>query len=56
MIGPSTLISQQFDLAVHIGELNESSLISRVLTRGPRVTGASPSYLKKYGEPKTPEI
>ena len=52
---PVDLISQQFDLAVHIGELNESTLISRVLTRGPRVTGASPSYLKKYGEPKSPD-
>ena len=36
-------------------DFNESSLISRVLTRGPRVTGASPNYLKKYGEPKTPD-
>lgn len=52
---PVDLISQQFDLAVHIGELNESSLISRVLTRGPRVTAASPDYLRKYGEPKLPE-
>jgi DNA-binding transcriptional LysR family regulator len=52
---PVDLISQQFDLAVHIGELNESSLISRALTRGPRVTGTSPSYLKKHGEPRTPQ-
>ena len=52
---PVDLVSQQFDLAVHIGELNESSLISRVLTRGPRVTGASASYLKKHGEPKIPD-
>lgn len=52
---PVDLISQQFDLAVHIGELNESSLISRVLTRGPRVTGASPAYLQRHGEPKLPE-
>jgi DNA-binding transcriptional LysR family regulator len=52
---PVDLISQQFDLAVHIGALDESTLISRVLTRGPRVTGASPAYLKKHGEPKTPE-
>jgi DNA-binding transcriptional LysR family regulator len=52
---PVDLISQQFDLAVHVGELNESNLVSRVLTRGPRVTGASPAYLKQHGEPKTPE-
>jgi DNA-binding transcriptional LysR family regulator len=52
---PVDLISQQFDLAVHIGELDESSLISRVLTRGPRVTAASPGYLRKNGEPKKPE-
>jgi DNA-binding transcriptional LysR family regulator len=52
---PVDLISQQFDLAVHIGELDESSLISRVLTRGPRVTAASPSYLRNNGEPKKPE-
>ena len=44
---PVDLVSQHFDLAVHIGELSELSSISRVLTRGPRVTSASPGYLRR---------
>ena len=49
------LIERGIDLAVQVGELNDSNYLTRTLHRGPRVTAASPAYLKKYGTPKTPE-
>jgi DNA-binding transcriptional LysR family regulator len=51
---PVDLVEQSFDLAVHIGELDDSRLMSRLLTRGPRVTAASPAYIARHGEPKLP--
>jgi DNA-binding transcriptional LysR family regulator len=51
---PVDLIERGFDVAVQVGDLRDSGLISRVLNRGPRVTAASPAYLKRHGEPKTP--
>ena len=49
------LIERGLDLAVQVGELNDSNLLARTLHRGPRVTAASPAYLKLHGEPKTPD-
>jgi DNA-binding transcriptional LysR family regulator len=49
------LIERGLDLAVQVGELNDSNYLTRLLHRGPRVTAASPAYLKRHGEPKTPE-
>ena len=49
------LIERGLDLAVQVGELNDSNLLTRTLHRGPRVTAASPAYLKLHGEPKTPD-
>lgn len=49
------LIERGLDLAVQVGELNDSNYLTRTLHRGPRVTAASPAYLKRHGEPKTPE-
>ena len=51
---PRDLIERGFDLAVQVGRLTDSRYVTRVLSRGPRVTAASPAYLKRHGEPKTP--
>ena len=48
------LIGGGFELAVRTGNIADSRLTTRLLTRGPQVTVASPRYLERYGEPKTP--
>jgi DNA-binding transcriptional LysR family regulator len=52
---PVDLIAEGFDVAVRTGVLNDSRVIARVLTRGPQITFAAPSYLARHGAPKTPE-
>ena len=51
---PVDLIERGLDIAVQVGNLNDSRCVSRVLNHGPRVTAASPAYLKRHGEPRTP--
>jgi DNA-binding transcriptional LysR family regulator len=48
------LVEEGFDLAIHVGELADSSLISRRVTLAPAVLCASPDYVGKYSTPKTP--
>jgi DNA-binding transcriptional LysR family regulator len=48
------LIERGLDLAVQVGELRDSGYISRVLNRGLRLTAASPAYLARNPEPRTP--
>lgn len=48
------LIQEGYDLAVRTGDLSDSRLIRRVLTKGPMLTVASPKYLALHGRPKTP--
>ncbi|MBV8410678.1 MAG: LysR family transcriptional regulator [Alphaproteobacteria bacterium] len=49
------LIAEGFEVAVRTGHATDSRLTTRLLTRGPQVTVASPRYLKRHGEPKTPQ-
>jgi DNA-binding transcriptional LysR family regulator len=51
---PVDLIERGLDIAVQVGNLNDSRCISRVLNHGPRVAAASPAYLERHGEPLTP--
>ena len=51
---PDDLIERGLDLAVQVGRLSDSRYVTRVLSLGPRVTAASPAYLRRHGEPKTP--
>lgn len=51
----SDLIEEGFDLAIHLDELEDSSLIARSLGSSKRVVCGSPSYFKKHGAPKSPE-
>ena len=52
---PVDLIEHGLDLAVRVGELNDSRYVARMLNRGPRLTAAAPAYLKRHGEPRTPQ-
>ncbi|SCZ69476.1 LysR family transcriptional regulator [Epibacterium ulvae] len=46
------LISEGFDMAVRIGELEDSSLRARKLAETSKRMIASPEYLEKYGRPQ----
>lgn len=47
------IIRDGFDLAIRIGELEDSSLVARKLSPDTRVMVAAPSYLEKNGAPKS---
>lgn len=49
------LLAEGIDCMIRIGELQDSSLISRRLGEVKMVTCASPDYLQKHGVPQTPE-
>jgi DNA-binding transcriptional LysR family regulator len=49
------LIKEQFDVAVRVGHLADSSLIARRLGNLTWQVAASPSYLMTFGTPKVPE-
>lgn len=49
------LVNEGFDLAVRIGQLEDSSLIARRLAPVRNIVCASPSYLERYGTPTRPE-
>jgi DNA-binding transcriptional LysR family regulator len=49
-----SLVEDGIDLAVRIGELADSSLVSRHVGAMRRIVVASPAYLKARGEPKRP--
>ena len=51
---PADLIERGLDLAVQVGNLKDSRYLTRVLNHGPRITAASPDYLARHGEPRTP--
>src|ERR1700754_4248267 len=48
------LVEDAVDAAVRIGHLADSSLVARQVGEMRRITVATPSYLKRHGEPKTP--
>lgn len=49
------LVSEGVDLAIRIGNYQDTSLIQARIGTTRRVTVASPQYLEKIGEPKKPE-
>lgn len=48
------LLSEGYDLAIRIGDLEDSSLIARKLAANRRVVCASPTYLERSGVPHSP--
>ncbi|MCW8964512.1 MAG: LysR family transcriptional regulator [Gammaproteobacteria bacterium] len=49
------IIGGGYDLAVRIGDLQDSNLVVRKLGTDQRVIVASPEYIKRFGEPKSPK-
>jgi len=49
------VVEEGYDLVLRIASLEDSSLIARRLASCRIVLCASPAYLEKHGEPKTPE-
>lgn len=49
------LVSEGFDLAIRIGALEDSRLVARLIAPNRRVLCASPDYLRRRGEPRTPD-
>ncbi len=49
------LVEDAVDAAVRIGHLADSSLVARQVGEMRRIMVAAPGYLKRHGEPKTPE-
>lgn len=48
------LVAQSIDVAVWLGNLEDSSLIARRLSHGRRVICGSPAYVVQFGQPATP--
>lgn len=46
-------LTQLWDIAIHIGELRDSSLVKVVLAKNQRFLCASPAYLEKHGTPNS---
>jgi LysR family transcriptional regulator for bpeEF and oprC len=52
---PATIIEDGFDLAIHSGDLPDSTLVARKLGQTMIVLVATPQYLARYGAPESPE-
>src|SRR3984957_11472367 len=52
---PSTIIEDGFDLAIHSGELPDSTLVTRRFAQTMIVLVATPQYLSRYGAPNSPD-
>lgn len=48
------LLEERADVAIRVGPLRESSLLARKLGETRNLAVASPDYLRRHGEPKTP--
>lgn len=51
---PVDLVAENVDCVVRGGEITDQSLIARRVGEMPFITCAAPSYLDRYGEPKSP--
>ncbi|MBT2246280.1 LysR family transcriptional regulator [Sphingobium sp. BHU LFT2] len=49
------LIEERFDLAIRIGELNDSRMVGRTLAPNHRILVAAPAYLEAKGSPVRPK-
>lgn len=49
------LVGEGVDLAIRIGKLKDSTLIARKFIEAQGCLWASPSYIKKYGQPQQPK-
>jgi LysR family transcriptional regulator, regulator for bpeEF and oprC len=51
---PANLIEEGIDVAIHSGDLSDSSLIAKKIAETSVVLVATPEYLEKHGTPKHP--
>ncbi|WP_236194073.1 LysR family transcriptional regulator [Pseudomonas glycinae] len=49
------LVSEGLDVSLRIGELNDSGMIARRIGTTHRLTVATPDYLKRHGQPQSPQ-
>jgi DNA-binding transcriptional LysR family regulator len=52
---PANLIEEGIDVAIHSGDLSDSSLIAKKIAETSVVLVATPEYLEKHGTPKHPK-
>jgi len=52
---PLTEAADRFDVVVHIGELRASNLVGHAIAPNARFVCASPAFVKRFGNPKTPD-
>ncbi|MCE1244346.1 LysR family transcriptional regulator [Oryzomicrobium sp.] len=52
---PVDLVQEQVDCVIRVGELQDSSLVARRIGSFQSVTCAAPSYLERFGTPRTLE-
>jgi LysR family transcriptional regulator for bpeEF and oprC len=52
---PTTIIEDGFDLAIHSGDLPDSTLVARRFAQTMIILVATPQYLSRYGAPESPE-
>src|ERR1700736_402166 len=52
---PTTIIEDGFDLAIHSGDLPDSTLVARRLAQTMTILVATPQYLTRYGAPESPD-
>ena len=50
---PTTIIEDGFDLAIHSGELPDSTLVARKFAQTMMILVATPQYLTRHGAPKS---
>jgi LysR family transcriptional regulator for bpeEF and oprC len=50
---PSTIIEDGFDLAIHSGELPDSTLVARRFAQTMIILVATPQYLSRHGAPES---
>jgi DNA-binding transcriptional LysR family regulator len=51
---PSSSVQEGIDVAIHNGEIDDSTLMARKIAATPIVTVATPAFLKKHGTPTRP--
>jgi len=52
---PATIIEDGFDLAIHSGDLPDSSLVARRFAQTIIILVATPQYLTRHGAPESPD-
>src|ERR1700689_4038251 len=52
---PTTIIEDGFDLAIHSGDLPDSSLVARKFAQTMIILVATPQYVMRHGMPQSPE-